>query len=53
LRIAANIRAAVAARPGGRVLTIVGAWHKPYYGLYLGQMVDAVIVDSAVLLAAD
>jgi hypothetical protein len=46
LRMAANIRAAMGGRPGARVLNIVGASHKPYYDLYLGQMADAVVVDA-------
>jgi hypothetical protein len=50
LRMAANIRAAMGSRPGARVLNIVGASHKPYYDLYLGQMADAVIVDVATVL---
>jgi hypothetical protein len=50
LRMAANIRAAMGSRPGARVLNIVGASHKPYYDLYLGQMADAVIVDALSVL---
>jgi hypothetical protein len=53
LRMAANIRAAMGSRPGARVLNIVGASHKPYYDLYLGQMADAVIVDAGAVLAAN
>lgn len=52
LRMVANIRAAMGARPGARVLNIVGASHKPYYDLYLGQMADAVIVDAATALGS-
>jgi non-ribosomal peptide synthetase component F len=50
LRMAASIRAAMGDRPGARVLNVVGASHKPYYDLYLGQMADAVIVDAATVL---
>jgi hypothetical protein len=53
LRMAANIRSAMGGRPGARVLNIVGASHKPYYDLYLGQMADAVIVDVVTVLGAD
>jgi hypothetical protein len=38
LRMVANIRSALARRPGGRALVIVGATHKPYFDAYLGMM---------------
>jgi hypothetical protein len=50
LRMAANIRAALGARPGTRMLVIVGASHKAYLEAYLHQMHDVRIVDSAPLL---
>lgn len=50
LRMVGNIRAAMGTRPGGRVLNIVGASHKPYYDLYLSAMADAVIVDAQSVL---
>ncbi len=50
LRMAANIRAAMGTRPGGRILNIVGASHKPYYDLYLSQMADAVVLDAGAAL---
>lgn len=45
LRMVANIRAAAGNHPGGRVLNIVGASHKPYYDHYLQQMSDIRLVD--------
>ncbi len=45
LRMAANIREAAAAVPGGRVLVIVGAGHKPWLEAYLGMMADIKLVD--------
>lgn len=50
LRMVANIRAAMTAQPGARVLNIVGASHKPYFDAYLGMMVDSDIVDAAAAL---
>ena len=50
LRMAANIRQAMAARPGGRVLVIVGAGHKPWLEAYLGMMTDLRLVDAATVL---
>jgi hypothetical protein len=46
LRMAANIREAMAAHPGGRTLVIVGASHKWYLEAYLDQMHDARIVPA-------
>lgn len=46
LRMAANIRSAFAHVPGGRVLVIVGASHKPYFDQYLGGMHEVEIVDA-------
>jgi hypothetical protein len=50
LRMAANIRAAIGERPGGRTLVIVGASHKWYLEAYLNEMHDVRIVDAAPLL---
>lgn len=45
LRMVANIRAAFSTRPGARVLSIVGATHKPWFDSLLGQMQGVDIVD--------
>jgi hypothetical protein len=50
LRMAANIREAIAAHPGSRTLVIVGASHKWYLQHYLNQMHDVRIVDVVPLL---
>ena len=50
LRMAANIRDAMAPRPGMRMLVIVGASHKGYLEAYLHQMHDVRVVDSRPLL---
>jgi hypothetical protein len=50
LRMASNIRDLMAARPGIRVLVVVGASHKGYLESYLNQMHDVRIVDAAPLL---
>lgn len=50
LRMIANIREAMARRPGARVLNIVGASHKPWYDAWLGMMADTDIVDAEVVL---
>lgn len=50
LRMVANIRATVAARPGARVLNIVGSSHKPYYDAYLNMMHDVKLVDAEEVL---
>lgn len=50
LRMAANIRDALAHRPGARALAIVGASHKGYYEAYLHQMHDVRLVDPAAVL---
>lgn len=46
LRMAAHIRQASSAVPGGRVLVIVGTGHKPWLEAYLGMMSDVAIVDA-------
>jgi hypothetical protein len=50
LRMASNIREVLGARPGIRMLVIVGAAHKGYLEAYLHQMHDVRIVDAAPLL---
>lgn len=45
LRMVANIRDAFRDRPGTRVLSIVGAMHKPWFDSLLGQMQGVDIVD--------
>lgn len=51
LRMVANIRNAIGDRPGARVLSIVGATHKPWFDSLLGQMQGVDIVDAATILA--
>jgi hypothetical protein len=46
LRMAANIREATNVKPGGRVLVIVGAAHKPWLDAYLAMMSDVQLVDA-------
>jgi len=53
LRMAANIREASAAVPGGRVLVIVGSAHKPWLDAYLGLMTDMRVVDALAVLQPD
>lgn len=50
LRMVANIRAAFAARPGARVLNVVGASHKPWYDFHFAAMPDVAVVDAAKVL---
>jgi Family of unknown function (DUF5694) len=50
LRMASNIRDAIAAKPGSRTLVIVGASHKGYLEAYLNQMHDVRIVDALQVL---
>lgn len=50
LRMVANIREAFRERPGARVLSIVGASHKPWFDAWLGQMQGVDIVDAALVL---
>lgn len=50
LRMVANIRETLVAAPGSRVLTIVGASHKPYFDAYLRQMHDVRLVDVETVL---
>lgn len=50
LRMAANLRVAFGGQPGTRVLTIVGATHKPWLDALLGQMQGVTIVDAESVL---
>jgi len=50
LRMAANVRATFAARPGARVLNIVGSSHKPWYDALMRQMADVEVVDAEQVL---
>lgn len=50
LRMVANIRETFRERPGARVLTIVGASHKPWFDAWLGQLQGVEIVDAAEVL---
>ena len=50
LRMVANIRETFRERPGARVLTIVGASHKPWFDSWLGQLQGVDIVDVAKVL---
>jgi hypothetical protein len=50
LRMVANIHAAFGERPGARVLSIVGATHKPWFDSLLGQMQGVDIVDAEQVL---
>ena len=52
LRMVANIRAAFREQPGARVLSIVGASHKPWFDSLLGQMQGVDIVDAEKVLLA-
>ena len=50
LRMVANIRAAIAAQPGSRTLSIVGVSHKGYFEAYLHRMHDVRLVDAETVL---
>jgi len=50
LRMVANIRETFRERPGARVLSIVGASHKPWFDHWLGQLQGVSIVDAIKLL---
>lgn len=50
LRMVANIREAFRERPAARVLSIVGASHKPWFDTWLAQMQGVDIVDAAQVL---
>lgn len=50
LRIVANIRETFRERPGARVLSIIGASHKPWLDSWLGMLQGVDIVDAARVL---
>jgi len=50
LRMVANIRETFRERPGARVLSIVGASHKPWFDHWLGQMQGVDMVDAIAVL---
>jgi hypothetical protein len=50
LRMVANVRAAIASRPGGRALVIVGATHRPYFEAYLRMMHEVRLAPPAQVL---
>ena len=50
LHIAGNIREVCSLYPGGRVLVIMGAAHKPFLDAYLSEMMDARMVGLDELL---
>jgi len=50
LRMASNIRAALAEQPGARALVIVGATHKAYLENYLDLMAEVTVIDSSMVL---
>jgi hypothetical protein len=50
LRMVANVRETFRERPGARVLSIVGASHKPWFDGWLGQLQGVDIVDAAAVL---
>jgi len=50
LRMVANIRAALAPRPGARLLAIVGSSHKGYFQAYLGMMHDVRVTNALTVL---
>lgn len=50
LRMVGNVLQVVRDRPGGRVLSIVGMSHKPWFDDWLGQMQGVDIVDAEQVL---
>jgi len=50
LRMVSLIMTAALTEPGGRVLSIVGASHKPYFEAYLNQMHDIEIIETDTVL---
>jgi len=46
LRMVSLIMTAATTEPGGRVLSIVGASHKPYFEAYLDQMHDVEVIET-------
>ena len=50
LRMVANVRETFRERPGARVLSVVGATHKPWFDSWLGQLQGVDIVDLEAVL---
>jgi len=50
LNILSNLRRASARKPGGRMLVIIGAGHKPFLDVLLAQMLDVRPVQLSDLL---
>jgi hypothetical protein len=50
LRMVANVAAAFRGRPGARVLSIVGASHKPWFDGLLGQLQGVRVIDAGRIL---
>jgi hypothetical protein len=50
LRMVANVRETFRERPGARVLSIVGASHKPWFDAWLGQLQGVDMVDAEAVL---
>jgi hypothetical protein len=50
LRMVSNVRETFRERPGARVLSIVGASHKPWFDGWLGQLQGVDIVDAEQVL---
>lgn len=50
LRMVANLREAVADRPGGAAVVIVGSAHKPYFEAYLDLLPDIAVIDAEAVL---
>lgn len=50
LRMVANVRETFRERPGARVLSVVGAAHKPWFDGWLGQLQGVEIVDVLTVL---
>lgn len=50
LRMVANVRETFREHPGARVLSIVGASHKPWFDSWLGQLQGVDIVDAGRVL---
>ena len=53
LRMVANIGATFRERPGARVLSIVGASHKPWFDHWLAQLQGVEVVDAEAFLAQE
>jgi len=53
LRMVANIGATFRERPGARVLSIVGASHKPWFDAWLAQLQGVDVVDAEAFLAEE